>query len=391
PPLQAGPGAGEQEAAPAAAPGADARAARQPDPEQGRPVGDHARAAGRRVRVPAAGAAGLPAVRAAVGGAGRRRAASRRARAASRGRPRPAPRAAGPRRPVLRARRRRAVPAGGRRVPAEPARRPRSGRVPGRVRRLPRPRAPPVIGAGPLPRARRGERRRPRPVRAAPPPGGLRRGRRPRRPRLPEVITTVALGDGVGAAFTGRAGGVSTAPYDTLNLGGAVGDDPAAVRDNRRRAAAALGVDPGRVVFMRQVHGADVAFADSPDLPEPVDAVVTTVPGLALAALVADCAPVLLADPAAGVVGAAHSGRPGTAAGVVPALVKAMREHGADPARTTAAIGPAACGRCYEVPARMRDEGAAAVPAAYCTTSKGTPGLDIRAGIAEQLAAEGVT
>lgn len=199
------------------------------------------------------------------------------------------------------------------------------------------------------------------------------------------------LVSGAHFAFTDRWGGVSAAPYDELNLGGAVGDDPAAVRDNRRRAAAALGVDPGRVVFMRQVHGADVAFADSPGLPEPVDAVVTTVPGLALAVLVADCAPVLLADPAAGVVGAAHSGRPGTAAGVVPALVKAMREHGADPARTTAAIGPAACGRCYEVPARMRDEVAAAVPAAYSTTSKGTPGLDIRAGIAEQLAAEGVT
>ncbi|TDD62586.1 polyphenol oxidase family protein, partial [Actinomadura rubrisoli] len=123
---------------------------------------------------------------------------------------------------------------------------------------------------------------------------------------------------------------------------------------------------------------------------DPVDAIVTTVPGLALAVLVADCAPVLLADPAAGVVGAAHSGRPGTAAGVVPALVKRMCERGADPARIAAAIGPAACGGCYEVPAVMRDEVAAVVPAAYATTSKGTPGLDIRAGIAAQLAAEGV-
>ncbi|XRQ02826.1 peptidoglycan editing factor PgeF [Actinomadura welshii] len=205
------------------------------------------------------------------------------------------------------------------------------------------------------------------------------------------MITTVALGDGAGAAFTGRVGGVSTAPYDSLNLGGAVGDDPAAVLDNRRRAAAALGVDPARTVFMRQVHGADVAFVTAPDLAEPVDAIATDVPGLALAVLVADCAPVLLADPVAGIVGAAHSGRPGTAAGVVPALVEAMCERGADPARTTAAIGPAACGRCYEVPAAMRDEVAAAVPAAYATTSKGTAGLDIRAGVAAQLAACGVT
>ncbi|GAA2273081.1 peptidoglycan editing factor PgeF [Actinomadura luteofluorescens] len=204
------------------------------------------------------------------------------------------------------------------------------------------------------------------------------------------MISAVALGDGVGAGFTGRAGGVSGPPFDSLNLGGAVGDDPAAVLDNRRRAAAALGADPERTVFMRQVHGADVAFATSTELPGPVDAVVTTEPGLALAVLVADCAPVLLADPAAGVVGAAHSGRPGTAAGVVPALVEAMCERGADPARMVAAIGPAACGRCYEVPARMRDEVAAAVPAAYATTSKGTPGLDIRAGVAEQLASAGV-
>ncbi|MCP9984218.1 peptidoglycan editing factor PgeF [Actinomadura madurae] len=204
------------------------------------------------------------------------------------------------------------------------------------------------------------------------------------------MITTVALGGGVGAGFTARAGGVSGPPYDSLNLGGAVGDDPAAVSANRRRAAAALGADPERTVFMRQVHGADVAHATSPDLPGEADAVVTTVPGLALAVLVADCAPVLLADPVAGVVGAAHSGRPGTAAGVVPALVKAMRERGAEPARMTAAIGPAACGRCYEVPAAMRDEVAAAVPAAYATTARGTPGLDIRAGVAEQLAAAGV-
>ncbi|GAA2163649.1 hypothetical protein GCM10009727_80290 [Actinomadura napierensis] len=123
------------------------------------------------------------------------------------------------------------------------------------------------------------------------------------------------------------------------------------------------------------MHGADTAFVTAPGDHGPVDAILTTVPGLALAVLVADCAPVLLADPAAG---------------VVPALVKAMCERGADPARIRAAIGPAACGGCYEVPAEMRDEVAAVVPAAYATTSAGTPGLDIRAGIAAQLAASGV-
>ncbi|MCP2338286.1 peptidoglycan editing factor PgeF [Actinomadura rupiterrae] len=208
----------------------------------------------------------------------------------------------------------------------------------------------------------------------------------------PRLITPVALGDGVGAAFTGRTGGVSSAPFAELNLGGAVGDDPAAVRANRDRAAAALGVEAGRTVWMRQVHGADVAFVSSPSGPDgAVDGIVTTVPGLVLAVLVADCAPVLLADPVAGVVGAAHSGRPGTLLGVVPALVARMREHGAEPERVTGAIGPAACGSCYEVPEAMRAEVAARVPAAYATTSAGTPGLDIRAGIVEQLAACGVT
>ncbi|POM23986.1 Laccase domain protein YfiH [Actinomadura rubteroloni] len=204
------------------------------------------------------------------------------------------------------------------------------------------------------------------------------------------MITPVRLGAGVGAAFTGRSGGVSSGPYGALNLGGAVGDDPHAVEANRRRAAAVLGTDPARTVWMRQVHGAEVAHVTAPEPDLAVDAIVTTVPGLALAVLVADCAPVLLADPAAGVVGAAHAGRPGTAAGVVPALVARMVDLGADPARIAASVGPAACGSCYEVPAAMRDEVAAVVPEARATTRQGTPALDIRAGIAGQLARAGV-
>jgi YfiH family protein len=210
-------------------------------------------------------------------------------------------------------------------------------------------------------------------------------------------LSRIVLGDGVGAAFTGRSGGTSAPPYDSLNLGGAVGDDPAAVRANRARAASALGLEPGRTVWMRQVHGADVRLVDAApgpsgdDFTGGVDAMVTAVPGLALAVLVADCAPVLLADPVARVIGAAHSGRPGTAAGVVPAAVRRMVELGAEPSRIAAAIGPAACGGCYEVPPAMRDEVAAVVPAAHATTREGTPGLDIRAGIAGQLAAAGVT
>ncbi|MGW2201934.1 peptidoglycan editing factor PgeF [Streptomyces sp. NPDC001774] len=194
-------------------------------------------------------------------------------------------------------------------------------------------------------------------------------------------------------AFTDRWGGVSAVPYEELNLGGAVGDDPEAVHANRARAAGALGLDPGRVVWMNQVHGPDVAVVDGPwgDRPVPqVDAIVTTRRGLALAVLTADCTPVLLADPVAGVVAAAHAGRPGMIAGVVPAAVKAMIELGADPARITARTGPAVCGRCYEVPDTMRAEVAAVEPAAFAETSWGTPAVDVTAGVHAQLERLGI-
>ncbi|WP_449478689.1 peptidoglycan editing factor PgeF [Streptomyces abikoensis] len=194
-------------------------------------------------------------------------------------------------------------------------------------------------------------------------------------------------------AFTDRWGGVSAAPFDELNLGGAVGDDPAAVRANRERAAASLGLDPADVVWMNQVHGREVAVVDGPwgtaEVP-PVDGVVTARRGLALAVLTADCTPVLLADPVAGVVGAAHAGRPGLVAGVVPATVERMITLGADPARILARTGPAVCGLCYEVPERMRAEVAAVVPEAWATTRQGTPAVDVAAGVRAQLARLGV-
>ncbi|MEV5338197.1 peptidoglycan editing factor PgeF [Streptomyces sp. NPDC052676] len=195
-------------------------------------------------------------------------------------------------------------------------------------------------------------------------------------------------------AFTDRWGGVSAAPYEELNLGGAVGDDPAAVTANRELAAKSLGLDPARVVWMNQVHGNDVAVVDGPwgsaaDIPS-VDAVVTARRGLALAVLTADCTPVLLADPVAGVAAAAHAGRPGMVAGVVPAAVRAMTELGAEPSRIVARTGPAVCGRCYEVPEAMRAEVAAVEPAAYAVTSWGTAAVDVTAGVHAQLDRLGV-
>ncbi|MEV7003243.1 peptidoglycan editing factor PgeF [Streptomyces sp. NPDC093982] len=194
-------------------------------------------------------------------------------------------------------------------------------------------------------------------------------------------------------AFTDRWGGVSAAPYEELNLGGAVGDDTDAVLTNRDLAAKSLGLDPGRVVWMNQVHGTDVAVADGPwrDRPLPdVDAVVTAQRGLALAVLTADCVPVLLADPVAGIVAAAHAGRPGMIAGVVPAALRAMTDLGAEPSRIVARTGPAVCGRCYEVPEAMRAEVAAGEPTAYAETSWGTPAVDVAAGVHAQLARLGV-
>ncbi|MDX3241937.1 peptidoglycan editing factor PgeF [Streptomyces sp. ME18-1-4] len=194
-------------------------------------------------------------------------------------------------------------------------------------------------------------------------------------------------------AFTDRWGGVSAAPYEELNLGGAVGDDAEAVRANRELAAKTLGLDPGLVVWMNQVHGSEVAEVDGPwnvrNVPQ-VDGLVTLGRGVALAVLTADCVPVLLADPVAQVVGAAHAGRPGMVAGIVPETVRAMVRLGADPVRIVARTGPAVCGRCYEVPETMRVEVAAVEPAAHAETSWGTPAVDVTAGVHAQLDRLGV-
>jgi hypothetical protein len=111
---------------------------------------------------------------------------------------------------------------------------------------------------------------------------------------------------------------------------------------------------------------------------------VTAVPGLALAVLVADCVPVLLADRRVGLVGVAHAGRRGMDAGVVGAAVAALRDLGARD--LTAVLGPSVCGRCYAVPAAMRDDVASRHPATASTTRAGEPALDVAAGVLAQLA-----
>jgi YfiH family protein len=219
---------------------------------------------------------------------------------------------------------------------------------------------------------------------------------------IPEpAVTSGPAGSGVSEVdgarairrrFTTRHGGVSNPPYDSLNLGGAVGDDPDAVVLNRARVATAAGLSPESVVWMRQVHGTAVSLVTSePDAdPADCDGIVTAEPGVGLAVLVADCVPILAGDPAAGVIAAVHAGRRGAADGIALRMLERMAGLGAAPGGITVVLGPAICGACYEVPLSMRDEVAEQLPGSASTTDRGTPGLDLRAGIARQLRAAGV-
>jgi YfiH family protein len=197
--------------------------------------------------------------------------------------------------------------------------------------------------------------------------------------------------------FTNRRGGVSESPYAELNLGTHVGDDPQAVAENRRRLEEVIGGRP--IVWMDQVHGRTVTVVEGPseDAVAETDALVTTARDLVLAVLVADCVPVMFSGPvsegaAAGslVVAAAHAGRRGLQLGVVEAVVSRMSSMGVQPKAVAAQLGPAVCGKCYEVPASMRDEVAAVAPAARTTARSGRPALDLRAGLVQQLHALGV-
>ena len=192
---------------------------------------------------------------------------------------------------------------------------------------------------------------------------------------------------------TTRAGGVSAPPFDTFNLGDHVGDDPAAVTANRKRLTSAIGLGDDSVVWMNQVHGDHVVVVDEPPdaAVDNTDALVTTTPRLALAVVTADCVPVLMADARTGVVAAVHAGRVGAQKGVVARAVEAMLGLGAHVEDISVLLGPAVSGRNYEVPAAMAAEVEAALPGSRTTTSRGTPALDLRVGIARQLTTLGVT
>ncbi len=175
----------------------------------------------------------------------------------------------------------------------------------------------------------------------------------------------------VAHGFGDRRDGVSTGVYARANAG-FDGDDPAAVRENRRRFARAVGADPAALASLRQVHGRTARPVTAPEQAvREGDALVSRTPGLLLAVTTADCVPLLMVDREAGVAAAVHAGWRGAVAGVVAAAVEAMVALGAEPARVTAAIGPCIRQPSYEVDAPVRDAVVAAMPSAAALFAPG--------------------
>lgn len=165
-----------------------------------------------------------------------------------------------------------------------------------------------------------------------------------------EIDRAAAFGN-LPHGFLGRVGGVSTGEYASLNVGLGSNDNPTSIAENRRIAAEAV-APAARLVTVYQIHSPDAVTVTAPfddRLRPSADALVTDRPGLILGILTADCAPVLFADMAAGVIGAAHAGWKGALGGVTDTTVAAMEALGADRARIVAAVGPCIARASYEV------------------------------------------
>jgi YfiH family protein len=185
-------------------------------------------------------------------------------------------------------------------------------------------------------------------------------------------------------AFSTRRGGVSLAPYDTLNLGRSTADRPEAVAENRRRILTAVALDPDRVATAGQVHGARVTEAAAPTLHPDTDALRSRARGLALAVTCADCLPILLVAP--GTVAAVHCGWRGAAAGIAAAAARALDPKGGVARGTGAILGPCIRACCYVV----GPEVAGLFPDCVETRADGTLHLDLPAAARRQLVASGV-
>src|SRR6266498_2287028 len=216
----------------------------------------------------------------------------------------------------------------------------------------------------------------------------------------PVLVAEELLAAGVVAAFSSRAGGFGSAPYDSLNLGLHVGDDLRTVLRNRRRLATVLSVAGLPWATVRQVHSARTvrarpeALGQGPPEARPplaeADAIVTDQPGVLLAVFMADCVPLLLADPAARVVGAVHAGWRGLVAGAVEAGVEAFAGLGADLGASVALVGPAIGPCCYEVGPEVAEAVGERYPAASATTTEGSLAIDTTAATVQALERAGM-
>ena len=208
-----------------------------------------------------------------------------------------------------------------------------------------------------------------------------------------EVVRAAALGD-IPHGFLGRIGGVSEGSLAGLNCGWGSSDDRAAIAENRRRAVEAV-LPNARLVTVHQIHSATVVTAgDWPDDDRPpADALVTDQPGSLLGILTADCAPILLADREAGVIGAAHAGWRGAVADVASSTIAAMEKLGARRDRIAAAVGPCIAQRNYEVDDAFAERLVAADPnneRFFSAGPSGKPHFDLEAFVVASLAAAGI-
>lgn len=211
----------------------------------------------------------------------------------------------------------------------------------------------------------------------------------------PLLAAGLARLPGIAHGFFNRHGGVSRGIYASLNCGAGSKDDPAAVRENRARVAASLGATNLLSAF--QVHGTTALVIEKawpPGTRPQADAMVTARPGLALGVLTADCAPVLLAEPHAGVVAAAHAGWRGALAGIVEATLDAMEGLGANRKRILGAVGPCIGQGAYEVGAEFEAQFHRQDPASarfFTRTHEGSrPRFDLPGYVAERLRRAGV-
>lgn len=229
------------------------------------------------------------------------------------------------------------------------------------------------------------------------------------------VTIPIMLAPGVKVVYTTRLGGTSEGDYAHCNLGGKSGDDPNHVLANRVALSNAIdaklslvsqvhsgvAVDVDELFVMNRPFGFDVSggkgetaqqvgeTADEPAVVE-ADGQVTAQKNVALGMFAADCLPVLMADPEAGVIGAAHCGRRGLQNGVIGATIEKMVSKGAGPERIVATLGPCICGDCYEVGGDIADEFDAQFPGTFTLSRFGQPGIDIAAAALQELAKAGV-